>query len=62
MDRVCTPENPGERNAKRLTGKAIIAPNGTMTKTGEERVLDQKNGSAGVEGDRIGYPQWAGQG
>lgn len=54
MDRIHFPGNPGERNAKRLTGKAVIAPNGAMTRTGEGRVLDQKNGSAGVESDRIG--------
>ncbi len=54
MDRVCTRKNPGERNAKWVTGKAVIAPNGTMTQAGEERVSDQKNDSAGVERDRIG--------
>jgi len=54
MDRVRTPKNPGERNAKWLTGKAVIAPNGTMTQAGEERVSDQENDSAGVESHRIG--------
>ena len=54
MDRVFFPKNPGERNAKWLTGKAVIAPNGTMTQTGEEQVLDQKNDNAGVGSDRIG--------
>jgi len=54
MDRVRIPKNPGERNAKWLTGKAVIAPDGAMTQTGEERVSDQKNGRAGVESDRIG--------
>ena len=54
MDRVRFPKNPGERTAKWLTGKTVIAPNGTMTQNGEERVLDQKNDNAGVESDRIG--------
>jgi len=53
MDRVRIPKNPGERNAKWLTGKAVIAPDGAMTQTGEERVSDQENDSAGVERDRI---------
>jgi hypothetical protein len=33
-------------------GKAVIVPNGTMTQAGEERGLDQKNDSAGVESDQ----------
>jgi hypothetical protein len=54
MDRVFFPKNPGERSAKWVTGKAVIAPNGAMTQTGEERVLDQEDDDAGVKSDRIG--------
>jgi hypothetical protein len=53
IDRARFPKNPGERNAKWLMRKAVIAPNWTMTQTGEERVSDQENDSAGVERDRI---------
>lgn len=51
---VCFPKNTGERNAKWITGKAVIAPNGTMMQTGEERELNQEDDSASVESDRIG--------